>query len=71
MMLVKNIRDKNGGNVTTLKRPSRPYMTLFASPEEVANKTITERMWRNVKHLNYNLDRAYVGETACPELSIV
>jgi hypothetical protein len=42
-------------------------MTLFASPEEVANKTIMERMWRNV-HINYNLDRAYVGETAYPQL---
>jgi hypothetical protein len=67
MMLVKNSTDKNGNNVTTLERPPRPYMTLIASPEEVANKTIMERMWRNV-HINYQLDRAYVGETAFPQL---
>jgi hypothetical protein len=53
--------------VTTLERPPRPYMTLFASPEEVANKTIMERMWRNV-HINYQLDRAYVGATCFPDL---
>jgi hypothetical protein len=67
VMLVKNTTDENGRNVTTLERPPRPYMTLIASPEEVANKTIQERMWRNV-HLNYNLDRAYVGETSFPTL---
>ena len=67
MMLIKNTTDARGQNVTTLERPPRPYMTLFASPEEVANMTIMERMWRNV-HLNYNLDRAYVGETAFPQL---
>lgn len=67
MMLIKNTTNAQGQNVTTLERPPRPYMTLFASPEEVANKTIMERMWRNV-HINYNLDRAYVGETAYPQL---
>ena len=67
MMLVKNTTDAEGKDVTTLERPQRPYMTLFASPQEVANKTIMERMWRNV-HINYNLDRAYVGETASPDL---
>ncbi|OPY30489.1 MAG: hypothetical protein A4E28_00254 [Methanocella sp. PtaU1.Bin125] len=67
VMLVKNTTDENGRNVTTLERPPRPYMTLFASPEEIANKTIMERMWRNV-HINYNLDRAYVGQTSFPTL---
>lgn len=67
MMLIKNTTNAEGQTVTTLERPPRPYMTLFASPEEVANKTIMERMWRNV-HINYNLDRAYVGETAYPQL---
>jgi hypothetical protein len=67
MMLVKNSTDKDGKNVTTLERPPRPYMTLFASPEEVAEKMIMERMWRNV-HINYQLDRAYVGETCFPQL---
>jgi hypothetical protein len=67
VMLVKNSTDENGRSVTTLERPPRPYMTLIATPEEVADKTIMERMWRNV-HINYNLDRAYVGETAYPQL---
>ena len=67
MMLVKNVTNEKGRNVTVLERPPRAYMTLFASPEEVANKTIMERMWRNV-HINYNLDRAYVGETCFPDL---
>ena len=67
VMLLKNTTNAEGQEVTTLERPTRPYMTLIASPEEVANKTIMERMWRNV-HLNYQLDRAYVGETAYPQL---
>jgi hypothetical protein len=67
VMLSKNTTNARGQTVTTLERPPRPYMTLFASPGEVANKTIMERMWRNV-HLNYQLDRAYVGETAYPQL---
>jgi hypothetical protein len=67
MMLVKNSTDENGNSVTTLERPPRPYMTLIAQPEEVADKTIMERMWRNV-HINYQLDRAYVGETCFPML---
>jgi hypothetical protein len=67
MMLIKNTTDENGRNVTTLERPPRDYMTLIAPPEEVANKTIMERMWRNV-HINYQLDRAYVGETCYPDL---
>lgn len=66
-MLVNNVTNGQGQDETVLERPPHDYMTLFASPEQVANKTILERMWRDV-HLNYNLDRAYVGRTAYPDL---
>jgi hypothetical protein len=65
MMLVKNVTNDKGENETVVERVPREYMTFVASPEEIANKTILERMWRNV-HLNFQLDRAYVGETVYP-----
>jgi hypothetical protein len=64
---VKTVPNGRGGNETVFERKPKDYMTLIATPEQVANKTIMERMWRNV-HLNYNLDRAYVGETCYPSL---
>jgi hypothetical protein len=64
---VRTAPDEQGINRTTFERFPRDYMTLFASPEEVANRTIMERMWRNV-HINFNLDRAYHGETCYPAL---
>ena len=59
-------RTKKGENQTVIDRAPRDYMTLIATPEQVANKTIMERMWRDV-HLNYNLDLAYSGETCYPD----
>jgi hypothetical protein len=67
MMLAKNVTNEQGENETVLEPVPRDYMTLIASQEEVANRTIMERMWRDV-HLKYNLDRAYVGETCYPDL---
>ncbi len=67
MVVVKNITDETGENRTVIDRVPRDYMTIIATPEQVANKTIMERMWRNV-HLNYNLDLAYSGETCSPDL---
>ena len=66
MMVIKNVTDGRGKNQTVVDRAPRDYMTLIATPEQVANRTIMERMWRNV-HLNYNLDLAYSGETCFPD----
>ncbi|OPY28178.1 MAG: hypothetical protein A4E28_01696 [Methanocella sp. PtaU1.Bin125] len=66
MMVVKNVTGEGGKNQTVIDRAPRDYMTLIATPEEIANKTIMERMWRNV-HLNYALDLAYSGETCFPD----
>lgn len=66
MMVVKNVTNEKGENQTAIDRAPRDYMTLIATPEQVANKTIMERMWRDV-HLNYNLDLAYSGETCYPD----
>jgi hypothetical protein len=66
MMIVKNVTDEKGKNETIVRPAPRDYMTIVATPEQVANKTIIERMWRNV-HLNYFLDWSYSGETCCPD----
>jgi len=60
LMLVKTV-----DNQTVVDRVPHKYLQLYATPEEIANRTIMERMWRNV-HLNFNMDRAYTGETANP-----
>ena len=66
-MQVKTVKNEKGENKTVIDRAPKPYLQLYATPEEVANKTIIDRMWRNV-HLNYNLDRAYSGETCNPDV---
>jgi hypothetical protein len=66
MVVLKNVTNDKGENRTVIDRAPRDYMTLVAPPEQVANKTIMERMWRDV-HLNYNLDLAYSGETCFPD----
>jgi hypothetical protein len=66
MMVVRNVTNDKGENETVIRPAPRDYMTIVATPEQVANKTIMERMWRNV-HLNYFLDWSYSGETCCPD----
>jgi hypothetical protein len=66
MVVIKNVTNEKGKNQTVIDRAPRDYMTIIATPEQVANKTIMERMWRDV-HLNYNLDLAYSGETCFPD----
>lgn len=67
IMLAKNITDEQGRNTTVLERPPRDYWTPYASDQEIANKTIMQRMWAN-SHIGLNLDRAYHGETCYPTL---
>ncbi len=67
MMLVRNVTRENGRNETELVRVPRDYHKLIATPDYIANRTIMERMWRNV-HLNYYMDQAYSGETCFPDL---
>jgi hypothetical protein len=66
MMVVRNVTNDKGENETVIRPATRDYMTIVATPQQVANKTIIERMWRNV-HLNYFLDWSYSGETCCPD----
>ena len=66
MMVVRNVTNDKGENETVIRPAPRDYMTIVATPQQVANKTIMERMWRNV-HLNYFLDWSYSGETCCPD----
>jgi hypothetical protein len=66
MMVVRNVTNDKGENETVIRPAPRDYMTIVATPQQVANKTIIERMWRNV-HLNYFLDWSYSGETCCPD----
>lgn len=67
VMLVKTVRNERGENETVIDRVPKKYLQFYATPEEVANKTIIERMLRNV-HLNFQLDRAYSGETCYPDI---
>lgn len=66
IMIPGNNTTATGKNETVLKPLPKSYMKLMFTPGEVANKTVMERMWRNV-HLNFALDQAYVGETCNPE----
>ena len=67
MMLVKNLRDEQGRNTTVLDRLPGNFWTPFATAEDIANKTILQRMWAN-SHIIYKMDKAYAGETCFPTL---
>jgi hypothetical protein len=67
VMQVKTIKNEKGENETVIDRAPQRYRQLYATPAEIANKTIIDRMWRNV-HLNFNMDRAYSGETCYPDI---
>lgn len=67
VMLVKTVKNARGENETVIERVPKKYLQLYATPEEIANRTILERMWRNV-HLNFHMDKAYSGETCYPDL---
>jgi hypothetical protein len=67
MMLVKNVRDEQGQNTTVLDRLPGNFWTPYATAEEIANKTILQRMWAN-SHIIYKMDKAYAGETCSPTL---
>lgn len=67
LMQVTTAKNEKGQNETVIDRTPQPYQQIYATPEELANKTIIDRMWRDV-HLNFNLDRAYSGETCNPDV---
>ena len=67
MMLVKNVTDDQGRITTILERPPRDYWAPTTSAEEIADKTIIQRIWAN-SHIVYKMDEAYVGETSFPTL---
>lgn len=59
--------NKSGVNKTVLQAAHQSYMDYGAPKQEIANKTVMERMWV-AAHLNFNLDKMYVGETCSPVL---
>ncbi len=67
VMLVRTVKNARGVNETIIDRVPKKYLQLYATPEEIARRTIMERMWRNV-HLNFHMDKAYSGETCYPDL---
>lgn len=67
LMKVSTVKNEAGQNETAIDRVPRAYQQIYATPEQLANKTIIDRMWRDV-HLNFNLDRAYSGETCNPDV---
>ena len=67
VMLVRTVKNARGVNETVIDRFPKKYLQLYATPEEIARRTIMERMWRNV-HLNFQMDKAYSGETCYPDL---
>lgn len=67
LMLLKNATDDRGGDSVVFERPPRDYWTPFATHQDIANKTIMQRMWAN-SHIIYKMDKAYAGETCYPAL---
>ena len=66
-MVAKNVTDQYGRNTSVLEPIRRNSWTPDATDQEIADKTILQRMWAN-SHINLNLDRAYLGETCYPTL---
>jgi hypothetical protein len=67
-ILMNNAVDDRGRNTTVPGWPPRDYWTPFTTPDEnVASKTIMQRMWAN-SHIIYKMDKAYIGETCFPAL---
>jgi hypothetical protein len=65
MMLVKNVTDEQGRNSTVLDRLPGNFWTPYATTEDIANRTILQRMWANSRII-YKMDKAYAGETCFP-----
>ena len=66
MIVVKNITNEKGQNQTVIDRAPRDYMTIIATPEQIA----TKRSWRECGGMSIstiNLDIAYSGETCFPD----
>ena len=66
-MVAKNVTDQYGRNTSVLEPIRMNSWTPDASDQEIADKTILQRMWAN-SHINLNLDRTYLGETCYPTL---